>query len=174
MQESCDFSSLLPRRHQDYSFQPGGVRFDADRMVLVGSYSDELSTARAKRVWKYALTEHFFLDKGSDYRLTSIPNPEKDLFVLECEFLTSAGRYALWRLINNQYPEAQYLIETAHVPEGDFEQKIKAPDLCSVEEPTIMSSDWASALRTPAESAELKTIKQLVMSWLSTMAMKKE
>lgn len=108
-----------------------GVAYDADSVTLEGSYSDEFSLHRAKKVWKQIFEGSFLLDYRTDFELRSQKNLESGEFVLICSFGSACGRYAFWRLINHQSPEAQYLIETAHIPTGEsrHEDFLRAPDL---------------------------------------------
>ncbi|MCO6432283.1 MAG: hypothetical protein J5J00_15625 [Deltaproteobacteria bacterium] len=108
-----------------------GVRFDATRVCLTGTYADELSLFRAKRSWSEILEDNFLLEKNYDYEFTYHCDTERLNFILNCEFVTSCGRYAFWRLTNNQAPEAQYLIETAHIPNAELrhDEFLSAPDL---------------------------------------------
>ena len=93
------------------------VSFDPEALALEGNYNDELSAHRAKRSWTNVLETTFLLDKGHDFKLRVV-NPEAN-YLLRCEFTTACGRYAFWRLTNNQAPEAQYQIETAHIPNAE-------------------------------------------------------
>ena len=115
--------------HQTEHFQ--GVAFDPEQIHLVGIYADELSVFRARKNWSDTLESAFLLEKERDFNFSVERNYESQSFVLTCEFLTACGRYAFWRLTNQQAPEAQYEIETAHIPDSasrhsDF---ISAPDM---------------------------------------------
>lgn len=108
-----------------------GVCFDADGISLQGVYGDELSLFRARNIWSETLESTFLLEKDRDFEFLVNRSYEQGRFALRCTFLTACGRYAFWRLTNNQAPEAQYEIETAHIPDSlarhdDF---IAAPDL---------------------------------------------
>lgn len=127
----------------EHSKVPGGVCFDPDSVTLEGFYSDELSAHRAKRTWESALENHFLLEPDHDFTL-KISSVESKCFALTCEFLTACARYAFWRLTNSQAPEAQYIIETAHIPRGEsqYDRFMAAPDLCHIEEgPLILRGD---------------------------------
>ncbi len=108
-----------------------GVRFDSEAVTLFGIYKDELSLFRAKKSWTEILESNFLLEPSYDYTLNKIARLSENSFILQCSFLTACGRYAFWRLTNDQAPEAQYLIETAHIPSSDFasDMFISAPDL---------------------------------------------
>ena len=107
------------------------MKFDSEAVSLYGIYKDELSMFRAKKSWTEILESNFLLETNYDYNLNKICSPDKSNYVLQCSFLTACGRYAFWRLTNDQAPEAQYLIETAHIPNCDFtsDMFISAPDL---------------------------------------------
>jgi hypothetical protein len=97
----------------------GGVAFDPDLVVIQGVYSDELSAYRAKKVWIEALESHFLLENESDYLLAVSRQKEEDRdanFHLRCKFTSACARYAFWRITNGQAPEAEYVLETAHIP----------------------------------------------------------
>ncbi len=107
------------------------MHFDCDNVLLDGAYGDELSLYRARRVWADVLEANFLLEKGYDFDLKVESKADDKRFVLTCKFTSSCGRYAFWRLINNQAPEAQYLIESAHIPptESQSEKTRCVPDM---------------------------------------------
>ncbi len=128
----------------DESQIPSGVCFDPDRITLEGWYQDELSAHRARRGWAETLETYFLLDNEHDYELNVVKHSNTQRFKLRCSFLTACARYAFWRLTNGQAPEAQYSIETSHIPnaESSHEQFLSAPDLRSIKEnPLIFDSD---------------------------------
>lgn len=110
---------------------PPGVVFDAEAIILEGTYEDELSLFRARKIWRGVLETNFLLDEGYDFRFGVLSKLSEGRFALTCRFLSACGRYAFWRLINHQAPEAQYLIETAHIPhcESRHDDMLSAPDL---------------------------------------------
>ncbi len=107
------------------------VLFDPENVRLEGAYNDELSAFRAKRVWVEALERCFLLDSDHDFDIRVSSSVDEGRFVLRCDFETACARYAFWRLTNQQAPEAQYMIETAHIPRGEsrHEEFLEAPDL---------------------------------------------
>jgi len=113
---------------------PVEVLFDSDNVSLEGRYGDELSLFRARKVWIKVLETNFLLEKGDDFNFIINSRLEDGRFLLKCSFKTACGRYAFWRLINSQAPESQYLIETAHIPEGTSQQYelMRAPDLKAI------------------------------------------
>lgn len=93
-----------------------GVCFDQNEASLEGIYLDELSTYRAKKVWTETLETNFLLEPNYDFLFKVVSDIKDNKFVLKCNFTSACGRYAFWRLTRNQAPEAQYSIETAHIP----------------------------------------------------------
>lgn len=106
-----------------------GVAFNASALTIRGVYGDELSAYRAKRVWAQTLSVTFLLEDGVDFDLWVSEAQER--FLLTCQFTSACARYAFWRLTNDQAPEAQYLLETGHIPdcEARFEEFVHAPDM---------------------------------------------
>lgn len=128
-----------------------GVFFDPEEATLEGTYLDELSAFRAKRVWTETLETNFLLQPTLDFSFKVESDVESRKFVLRCDFSTACGRYAFWRLTRNQAPEAQYLIETAHIPqcESRHEDMLVAPDLKPVRySPLVLGErDGVSSIR---------------------------
>jgi hypothetical protein len=118
-------------------YREGNVVFDPHSLLLEGLYKDEISAYRARRVWQDALEECFLLDNNRDFHLRIESQPENSRFFLRCAFRSACARYAFWRLINNQAPEAQYLIESGHIPksETNSQESACAPDLEQLEVP---------------------------------------
>lgn len=110
---------------------PMGVSFNSDLVSLNGLYADEVSLFRAKKAWRTVFEGAFLLDSGSDFVLEHTSSIDKGYFALTCSFKSACGRYAFWRLINHQSPEAQYMIETAHIPscESRHDDFLSAPDM---------------------------------------------
>lgn len=115
---------------REISFQ-GDITFDPEAVSLTGSYGDQLSLYRARKSWKETLENCFLLDAGHDFEIRVSSRLANGEFMLSCRFLTACGRYAFWRLTSEQAPEAQYLIETGHLPNSNFRLNdlISAPDL---------------------------------------------
>ena len=110
---------------------PGDVRFDPEKVILQGVYRDQLSAYRARKVWVETLATNFLLDAGHDYEVSVDSKMTEGMFYLNCAFTSACGRYAFWRLTNEQAPEAQYLLETAHIPNSELcaDDFFSAPDL---------------------------------------------
>lgn len=107
-----------------------GVCFDPQSRTLHGLYSDELSAHRARRGWSETLETSFFLEPDEDFRIEVKGDLGRGRYVVSCEFTSGSAKYAFWRLTHQQAPEAQYLIETAHVPASHFGRELaRAPDL---------------------------------------------
>ena len=107
------------------------VSFDAETASFDGIYGDELSVFRARKIWKQTLESNFLLEEKSDFTLKIVTNLREGRFMLKCDFLTACGRYAFWRVTNHQAPEAQYIIETAHIPQSEthLDAFLHAPDM---------------------------------------------
>lgn len=107
-----------------------GVRFDPESITLEGIYSDELSAYRARKVWTETLKSSFLLELDHDIQF-KIVGSNSTRFILSCEFKTACARYAFWRLTNHQAPEAQYQIETGHIPQCESREEdfLRAPDM---------------------------------------------
>jgi hypothetical protein len=99
-----------------HEMAPSSVSFDPQYSLLQATYQDELSLYRAKRTWCKTLQSSFLLEPQYDFQLRHCSSITEQIFSLQCEFTTACGRYAFWRLTNEQAPEAQYIIETAHIP----------------------------------------------------------
>lgn len=145
-----------------------GVSFDPDHITLEGVYTDQLSAYRAKKVWMETLETNFLLEKGHDFTLTILSKVDEHRFVLRCEFLTACARYAFWRLTNHQAPEAQYIIETAHIPNAELRQDdfLQAPDLRSVHEPAIRASVERATREIEEANSSISVLLKRIMSTL--------
>ncbi len=84
-----------------------GLIYDADSVTLIGKFSDELAAHRAKKRWTEVLKSHFLLDTERDFELIVSSSHENSLYAVVCTFVSACGRYAFWRLINRQAPEAE-------------------------------------------------------------------
>jgi len=176
---------MLEPKHQNPSQQPtparretqiielteeipiySGVSFNAGNLTLNGQYPNELAAHRAKRVWVSTLENSFLLDKSTDFSVQVSSENDCESFNLVCEFSSACARYAFWRLTNNQAPEAQYLIETGHIPAGEahYEDMLRAHDL--VEEPMVLEGGVLpqSGIRHGATRGPLHDIVQKIMS----------
>lgn len=110
-----------------------GVCFDPDANSIYGNYNDEISAYRARKAWVETLKFNFNLEDNFDFLLT-VNESDQETFVLSCKFVSATSRYAFWKITNHQAPEAQYVIETAHIPICDerYEEILTAPDLRSI------------------------------------------
>jgi hypothetical protein len=91
----------------DISRAKPGLIYDAEGVTLIGKYTDELSAHRARREWQSILSSHFLLESDRDYELKTFCELEDNQFLLSCTFMSACGRYAFWRLVNRQAPEAE-------------------------------------------------------------------
>ena len=110
-----------------------GVCFDPDTYTIHGNYSDEVSAHRAKKCWLDILNQQFDIEKDSDLVVFIEPS-NCGSFLLNCRFSSASAKYAFWKCTNNQAPEVQYVLETAHIPICDsrYEELLQAPDLRSI------------------------------------------
>ncbi len=93
-----------------------GIWFDPERIMLEGSYTDQVTAYRARRRWIKTFETNFLLEGQHDFKVQVTQDSGSETFRLRCDFLTACGRYAFWRLTHNQAPEVQHLLETAHLP----------------------------------------------------------
>lgn len=92
----------------------GFVSYNKNAYEIVGEYSNELLLFRAKKFWKAALLDTFLLEYATDFKLKVKRNSKNSIYHLICTFHSACGRYAFWRINNDQNPEVRYIIETAH------------------------------------------------------------
>ena len=99
-------------------------------------------------------------------RFTTRSNIEEGVFTLQCEFVSACGRYAFWRLTNNQAPEAQYLIETAHIPNAELREAEfhAASDLVRHEPESMM---WSHS--SPEEEHETPSFTERISAFFCRM-----
>lgn len=119
-----------------------GVCFDPDAICLMGIYRDEIAVFRARRRWSQILEASFALKSEEDYCFETRALIDSNEFRLVCRFNSPCGRYAFWRLTNAQAPEAQYEIETAHIPDSPSKniEMVLAPDLQNIlESPLVLN-----------------------------------
>ena len=140
-------TSTVPTNLPGHNLPEPGVCFDPEEAILEGVYIDELSAYRAKKGWVKALEVNFLLEDKHDFSIKVIAGTDSKRFQLKCEFESACGRYAFWRLTHNQAPEAQYVIETAHIPDSEKSRDalMGAPDLRSSQyAPSILEDHmWA-------------------------------
>lgn len=119
---------------------PSGVCFDPDAICLMGVYQDEISIFRARRRWSEVLQDSFSLKRNDDFAFETRTEIDSGEFRLMCRFNSPVGRYAFWRITNSQAPEAQYEIETAHIPDCPSKniEMVLAPDLQSILETPLV------------------------------------
>ena len=140
------------------------VTFDSTTAVLEGLYGDELSAHRVKRSWIETLEHNFLLDDQHDFEILITGEIEKGEYQVECSFLTACGRYAFWRLTNNQAPEAQYTIETAHIPNAEslYSKMLQAPDLSKKSATEIFELDEGFPAVTSERTSTFHWLKSLL------------
>ncbi len=108
-------SSNIIKQNQDIKLF-GSISFNPDAYTIVGKYFDEISLFRAKKFWAQAFEDVFLLEKQHDFKFSAQKSSDSNEFTLSCQFLSACGRYAFWRINNNQNPEVKYLIEVSHMP----------------------------------------------------------
>jgi len=91
-----------------------GLTYNPDQISIEGAYADELSVQRVKKTWCTILETDFLLIPKTDFELQKEQNSDTGNFTIKCCFTSACGRYAFWRLLNEQAPEVQFLLETAH------------------------------------------------------------
>jgi len=105
-------SGTLTNSNIDFARAKLGLIYDAEAVTLFGKYQDELSAHRARKEWQVVLGSHFLLERERDYDLVVFTSLEDGQFVLSCNFVSACGRYAFWRLVNRQAPEAEQKLNT--------------------------------------------------------------
>lgn len=90
-----------------------GLIFDADGVNLTGQFNDEIGVYRARKLWVQTLNNYFLLERERDYDMEIVANSEQGNWKLNCTFNSACGRYAFWRLINHQAPEAELRLSGA-------------------------------------------------------------
>lgn len=135
------------------------ICFDPENILLEGWYRDELSAYRAKKIWQETLAHYFLLESDDDFDLTV--DKIGGAYRLSCGFYSACARYAFWRITNDQAPEAQYIIETAHIPQTEsFNQEhISAPDMKPITDDPLILTGLGAAPRY--NESWLTTIKKL-------------
>lgn len=84
-----------------------GLTYDAEAVTMIGWYGDQVSAYRKRKAWSEVLGSHFLLEKVRDYELTICHREGEPYFFLLCNFTSACGRYAFWRLMNHQAPDAE-------------------------------------------------------------------
>lgn len=86
-----------------------GLTFDAGNVKVCSRYTDELAAYRSRKNWKEVLNSYFLLDESRDYKVEINPVELENSkeFEVVCHFNSACGRYAFWRLVNHQAPEAE-------------------------------------------------------------------
>ncbi|HMO18003.1 MAG TPA: hypothetical protein PKA63_11880 [Oligoflexia bacterium] len=126
-------------------FKPGLI-FDADGVCLFGKYHDELSAWRAKKQWINVLHDYFLLEIERDYEIGVVSEIGTLTFCLSCSFKSACGRYAFWRLINHQAPEAEKKLG------GTISYPLSSIDHCDFPDEKMGNETWIlSALNESAE-----------------------
>ena len=158
--------AVRQEREVEAHWEEMGVCFDPDSTTLTGTYSDEISAFRAKRLWVDTLEVNFLLDLDQDFSIKLARDMDSHKFTLSCRFHSACARYAFWRLTNNQAPEAQYIIETAHIPvcESRHHDILRAPDMRNIQDnPLVLTGDPSMNPKTTL-SEWLKAVLQKIQA----------
>ena len=75
-----------------------------EKPTLYATYPSEIAGHYARRRWAQTLYREFLLDEDQDFILTLVQTGS-DVWQLSCKMLSACGRYAYWRIDNNQAPE---------------------------------------------------------------------
>ena len=141
-----------------------GVCFDPEDITLLGVYADELSLFRAKQGWKRVLETNFMLEDEHDFKFTLSKDYNGLKFNLSCHFDTACGRYAFWRLTNYQAPEAQYEIETAHIPSSSsrHDDLVTALDMLPIYSTPLITTGLKETKRSSLVASMLKKFRKKI------------
>ncbi len=131
-----------------------GLIYDAEGITLIGKFGDQISAYRAKKEWQKILNTHFILDLEKDYEIKAYCSLENNLFFINCSFVSACGRYAFWRLINRQAPDAEQKLnctgEKVQKPNKGFlatqENKQTAFVINSIEEQILKNTENKSLI----------------------------
>lgn len=125
----CSTMTLETSKIQsDSSWTPKGVTYDTHTATLVGNFHDEMAAYRTRRTWAKILQEHFLLELGRDYEVSIRIDSVNGRSIVECCFTSACGRYAFWRLLNKQAPEAaEELLKVAKVKKAKRKDSASQP-----------------------------------------------
>jgi len=119
------------------------MTYNTDNISIISQFADEMSVYRCRRTWTEILGNHFLLEKDRDFKMDILIS--ESLFQLTCEFNSACGRYAFWRLINHQAPEAERKLISSGYPESEFcSEELSEDQLVS---PLIMSGGVTEPIR---------------------------
>lgn len=83
-----------------------GVNYDSESVTISSTNHNEISAYRTKREWTNIFHSSFLLQIEKDYKFKIVLDQEGS-YTLKCCFDSPCGRYAFWRLINQQAPETE-------------------------------------------------------------------
>ena len=92
--------------NQYWQFKEGLI-YDAEEVTLAAKYCDEMAAHRSKKYWVEILDAYFLLEPERDFKLMISSNSASADHMVNCVFTSACGRYAFWRLVNQQAPEAE-------------------------------------------------------------------
>lgn len=77
------------------------LTFSQNEMSLSMQFVDEISAYRARRKWIELLKVQLLVDHEEDFQI-SIKKESDSIWNMHCEFTSSCGRYAFWRIMNKK------------------------------------------------------------------------
>ena len=119
------------------------MTYNTDNISIISQFADEMSVYRCRRTWTEILGNHFLLEKDRDFKMSILVSESP--FVLTCEFNSACGRYAFWRLINHQAPEAERKLIHSGYPGSDLSSEELTDD--KLISPLIMSGGVTEPIR---------------------------
>lgn len=142
------------------------LTFYLDDIAMSASYPDELSAHRARKVWRDILIRVYLLEDESDYRLEVVKDADK--FALVCDFISSCGHYAFWRLSHKQASHVEEELCLAHLPtvNSSPEEFSLNVDLGQDSGSTVGKKYAIDSVSTKIKSA-VESISKLVDSFLN-------
>jgi len=120
------------------------ITYNTDDVSIISKFSDEMAAYRCRRTWTEIFGNHFLLENDRDFKLSISSSGEN--FSLNCEFNSACGRYAFWRLINHQAPEAERKLINSGYPASDFSSGTQLPH-DEIVSPWIMSGGVSEPIR---------------------------
>ena len=100
------------------TYSRNGLTFYTETVQIVAVANDQLSAYRTRNTWTKTLHRHFLLQAEQDFDISISPD-ENESYIISCNFSSACGRYAFWRLINQQSPEAERNLLTPNLQNND-------------------------------------------------------
>lgn len=96
------FSNSEPK---DHSRLIGCLLANVAEFTVETPIRDEITIFRVRKLWKKLFKERLMLDENTDFKISIIKLSVTDSIGLHCQFVSSFGRYAFWRLVSMQSVE---------------------------------------------------------------------